>query len=115
MCSARNAAERRGARRTRWIRSSIPPGIFTATRIRTTTKRHSIRRWCGYWFPIDQYIGGIEHAILHLLYSRFFCKVMRDLGLVNHNEPVKRLFTQGMVLKGGTAMSKSQGQRGRRR
>ena len=58
---------------------------------------------------MDQYIGGIEHAILHLLYARFFCKVMRDLGLVNHDEPVKRLFTQGMVLKGGVAMSKSKG------
>ncbi|MGC1769915.1 MAG: leucine--tRNA ligase, partial [Candidatus Acidiferrales bacterium] len=46
-----------------------------------------------YWFPIDQYVGGIEHAILHLLYSRFFCKVMRDLGLVNHSEPIARLFT----------------------
>jgi leucyl-tRNA synthetase len=62
-----------------------------------------------YWFQIDQYIGGITHAILHLIYSRFFCKVMRDLGLVEHNEPVKRLFTQGMVLKGGYAMSKSKG------
>jgi leucyl-tRNA synthetase len=62
-----------------------------------------------YWFTIDQYIGGIEHAILHLLYSRFFCKVMRDLGLVNHNEPISRLFPQGMVLKGGVAMSKSSG------
>jgi leucyl-tRNA synthetase len=63
----------------------------------------------GYWFPIDQYIGGITHAILHLLYSRFWCKVMRDLGLVTHDEPISRLFTQGMVLKGGTAMSKSKG------
>ena len=63
----------------------------------------------GYWFPIDQYIGGITHAILHLLYSRFWCKVMRDLGLVTHSEPIARLFTQGMVLKGGTAMSKSKG------
>jgi leucyl-tRNA synthetase len=62
-----------------------------------------------YWLPVDQYIGGIVHAILHLLYTRFFCKVMRDLGLVNHGEPVKRLFTQGLVLKGGTAMSKSKG------
>jgi len=62
-----------------------------------------------YWFPIDQYVGGITHAILHLLYSRFFCKVMRDLGLVNHNEPITRLFTQGMVQKGGVAMSKSRG------
>ena len=63
----------------------------------------------GYWFPIDQYIGGITHAILHLLYSRFWCKVMRDLGLVKHDEPITRLFTQGMVLKGGVAMSKSRG------
>jgi leucyl-tRNA synthetase len=62
-----------------------------------------------YWFPIDQYIGGITHAILHLLYSRFWCKVMRDLGLVTHSEPIARLFTQGMVLKGGSAMSKSKG------
>jgi leucyl-tRNA synthetase len=63
----------------------------------------------AYWFPIDQYIGGITHAILHLLYSRFWCKVMRDLGLVQHDEPIKRLFTQGMVQKGGVAMSKSRG------
>jgi leucyl-tRNA synthetase len=63
----------------------------------------------AYWFPIDQYIGGIEHAILHLIYSRFFCKVMRDLGLIRHDEPVRRLFTQGMVLKDGAAMSKSRG------
>ncbi len=63
----------------------------------------------GYWFPIDQYIGGITHAILHLLYSRFWCKVMRDLGLITHSEPAARLFTQGMVTKGGSAMSKSKG------
>jgi leucyl-tRNA synthetase len=62
-----------------------------------------------YWFPIDQYVGGITHAILHLLYSRFFCKVMRDMGMVNHDEPITRLFTQGMVQKGGVAMSKSRG------
>jgi leucyl-tRNA synthetase len=62
-----------------------------------------------YWFPIDQYIGGIEHAILHLIYSRFFCKVMRDLKLVEIREPVRRLFSQGMVLKDGAKMSKSKG------
>jgi leucyl-tRNA synthetase len=62
-----------------------------------------------YWFPIDQYIGGIEHAILHLIYSRFFCKVMRDLQLVEIREPVRRLFSQGMVLKDGAKMSKSKG------
>jgi len=63
----------------------------------------------AYWMPIDQYIGGITHAILHLLYSRFWCKVMRDLGLIQHKEPAARLFTQGMVQKGGVAMSKSRG------
>ena len=62
-----------------------------------------------YWMPVDRYIGGIEHAILHLLYSRFFCKVMRDLALVTHDEPIKQLFAQGMVTKGGVAMSKSKG------
>jgi leucyl-tRNA synthetase len=62
-----------------------------------------------YWFPVDQYIGGIEHAILHLIYMRFFTKVMRDIGLVDFSEPVARLFTQGMVLKEGSAMSKSKG------
>jgi len=86
--------------------SSIPPGIFIATATRTTTKLRLIRK-VAYWFPIDQYIGGITHAILHLLYSRFWCKVMRDIGLVKHNEPIARLFTQGMVQKGGVAMSKS--------
>jgi len=62
-----------------------------------------------YWFPIDQYIGGVEHAILHLIYSRFWTKVMRDLGLIKNDEPVERLFTQGMVIKNGAKMSKSKG------
>ncbi len=62
-----------------------------------------------YWFPIDQYIGGVEHAILHLIYSRFWTKVMRDLGMVTHDEPARRLFTQGMVIKDGAKMSKSKG------
>jgi leucyl-tRNA synthetase len=61
------------------------------------------------WFPIDQYIGGVTHAILHLIYSRFFTKVMRDIGLISNGEPAKNLFTQGMVLKDGAAMSKSKG------
>jgi leucyl-tRNA synthetase len=63
----------------------------------------------NYWLPVDQYIGGIEHAILHLLYSRFFHKLMRDAGMVDSDEPFKHLLTQGMVLKDGSKMSKSKG------
>jgi leucyl-tRNA synthetase len=63
----------------------------------------------AYWFEIDQYIGGVEHAILHLIYSRFFTKVMRDIGLVSNSEPARRLFTQGMVIAEGAKMSKSKG------
>jgi len=63
----------------------------------------------SYWMPVDQYIGGVEHAILHLLYSRFFTKALYDIGYVNFKEPFKRLFTQGMVCKDGAAMSKSKG------
>ena len=62
-----------------------------------------------YWFPIDQYIGGVEHAILHLIYSRFWTKFMRDMGMVTNDEPAERLFTQGMVIKDGAKMSKSLG------
>jgi leucyl-tRNA synthetase len=62
-----------------------------------------------YWLPVDQYIGGIEHAILHLLYARFFHKLMRNAGLVTSDEPFAQLLTQGMVLKDGTKMSKSKG------
>jgi leucyl-tRNA synthetase len=63
----------------------------------------------AYWFPIDQYIGGVEHAILHLIYSRFWTKMMRDLGLIANSEPVTHMFTQGMVIKDGAKMSKSKG------
>ncbi len=63
----------------------------------------------NYWFEIDQYIGGVEHAILHLIYSRFWTKFMRDIGMVKVDEPIKRLFTQGMVIKDGAKMSKSLG------
>ena len=71
---------------------------------------HAIRQTAvQYWFPVDIYIGGVEHAILHLIYMRFFTKVMRDLGLVALDEPVSTLFTQGMVLKDGAKMSKSRG------
>jgi leucyl-tRNA synthetase len=63
----------------------------------------------AYWFEIDQYIGGVEHAILHLIYSRFFTKMMRDIGLIRNSEPTLRLFTQGMVIAEGAKMSKSKG------
>jgi leucyl-tRNA synthetase len=70
------------------------------------------REKAGYWFGdhgIDQYIGGVEHAILHLIYSRFWTKFMRDMGLIRNDEPVEHLFTQGMIIKGGAKMSKSLG------
>ena len=67
------------------------------------------REAADYWFPIDQYIGGVEHAILHLIYSRFWTRVMRDLNLVGNSEPATRLFTQGMVIRNGAKMSKSKG------
>ncbi len=67
------------------------------------------RERVGYWMPVDQYIGGIEHAVLHLLYSRFFTRVLRDLGWVTVSEPFTNLLTQGMVIKDGSKMSKSKG------
>jgi leucyl-tRNA synthetase len=67
------------------------------------------RQKIDYWFPIDQYIGGVEHAILHLIYSRFWTRVMRDLGMIGNDEPATRLFTQGMVIRNGAKMSKSKG------
>jgi leucyl-tRNA synthetase len=66
-------------------------------------------RQAKYWMRVDQYIGGIEHAILHLLYSRFFTKFFQDLKMVDFGEPFERLLTQGMVLKDGEVMSKSKG------
>ena len=80
--------------------------------------RYCSPRWEGgmfergaaeYWMPVDQYIGGIEHAVLHLLYARFYTKVLRDLGLVKIDEPFKALLSQGMVVKEGAKMSKSKG------
>jgi leucyl-tRNA synthetase len=80
----------------RYLSPRKPDGPFDSNAVR-------------YWFPIDLYVGGIEHAILHLVYSRFWTKMMRDLGLVTFDEPVTRLFPQGMVHKDGEVMSKSKG------
>jgi leucyl-tRNA synthetase len=73
------------------------------------TKAPFDKKAAGYWMGVDQYIGGIEHAVLHLLYARFFTKVIRDLGLFDGDEPFKNLLTQGMVIKDGAKMSKSKG------
>ena len=76
---------------------------------RRTTASRSPRELADYWLPVNQYIGGVEHAILHLLYARFFVKVLNDLGLVGFREPFARLFTQGMLYRDGAKMSKSKG------
>ena len=76
------------------------------------TAKLSARNSPGYWMPVDQYIGGVEHAIIHLMYARFFTKVLYDLGLVDFEEPFNNLFTQGMIYYQGAKMSKSKGKRG---
>ena len=105
----RRAAARRGARRTRWTRSSIRPGTSTASATRTNDTLPFDPAKVAYWGPVDFYSGGVEHAILHLIYSRFFSRVFRDIGLVTIDEPFTRLLTQGMVLRHGAVMSKSKG------
>ena len=74
-----------------------------------TSDKPFVKREVNYWMPVDQYIGGIEHAILHLLYSRFFVKVLKDLGYIDFEEPFENLLCQGMVVKDGSKMSKSKG------
>ena len=95
----------------------IPPGRITSYNVCYTKLLRDPRNDAapfdpaktGYWMNVDQYIGGIEHAILHLLYSRFFVKALRDLGFTKAHEPFNALLTQGMVLKDGSKMSKSKG------
>ena len=109
--SARSAAATRGARRTRWTRSSIRRGTSCASPC-ADDDRAMVDERADYWMPVDQYIGGIEHAILHLLYSRFWMRVMRDMGLIKVKEPFARLLTQGMVLN--DIYSRTQRRRARR-
>ena len=97
------------ARRTRWTRSSTRRGTSSATPTRPTPRRRSTATIADYWLPVNQYIGGIEHAVLHLLYARFFAKVMNEMGMCSFREPFARLFNQGMIGAGGAKMSKSKG------
>ena len=106
---ALGAEARRAARRTRWTRSSTLPGTSSATADPANDEAPFDRAIADYWLPVNQYIGGIEHAILHLLYARFFVKVLNDLGLLGFREPFLRLFTQGMLHYLGAKMSKSKG------
>ena len=107
--SAPSAAAARAGRRTRWTRSWTPRGTSCAT----ATRGNDHAAWdpaaLREWMPVDQYIGGVEHAILHLMYARFFTKALADLGHLDFQEPFQALFTQGMVTKDGAKMSKSKG------
>jgi leucyl-tRNA synthetase len=95
---------------TRWTPSRAPAGTTCATPTPTTTRRPSRSEAVDRWMPVDNYIGGIEHAILHLLYSRFWTKVLRDMGMIDEDEPFTNLLCQGMVKdEHGDTMSKSKG------
>ena len=106
---ARAAAPGRGARRTRWTRSSTPPGTSSATCDAGNDEAPWDPAVADRWMPVDQYIGGVEHAILHLMYARFFVKALADMDLLDVQEPFPRLFTQGMITRDGAKMSKSKG------
>ena len=100
---------RDGGKPIPWIPLWSLPGILIAMPVRIIDQGLWIQDRVDYWMPVDQYIGGIEHAVLHLLYSRFFTKVLRDLGWLKVDEPFINLLTQGMVIKDGSKMSKSKG------
>ncbi len=98
MSPVRSAAGRRGARPTRWTRSSNSSWYFARFTDPTDDRAPTDPAIADHWLPVDQYIGGIEHAILHLLYSRFFTRAMRKCGHLDLDEPFAGLFTQGMVV-----------------
>ena len=99
----------RAATPTRWTRSSTRPGTSCATSTRAATHGPFDPAEADTWLPVDQYVGGVTHAILHLLYARFFTKVLHDMGMLDFVEPFTRLLNQGMVQMDGSAMSKSRG------
>ena len=103
------AAARRSATATRWTRSSTRRGTSCATARPTTTPRPSTSTWSAQWMPCDIYIGGVEHAVLHLLYARFFTKVLHDMGMLDFVEPFSAQLNQGIVINQGKKMSKSLG------
>ena len=100
---------RRRATPTRWTRSSTRAGTSSGTARRATTDGPFRREDVDRWMPANQYTGGVEHAILHLLYCRFFTKVLYDMDLVGFTEPFPRLMNQGQVIYDGASMSKSKG------
>ena len=114
---ARSAAVRPSARPTRWTRSSTRRGTSCASPTRGTTDAPFRADEVARWMPVDQYIGGVEHAILHLMYARFFTKALADLGIAPHElrEPFPRLFTQGMIRLDGVEDVEVEGQPGRAR
>ena len=103
------AASRLAGKPIPWIPLSALPGILTASAIPTISDLPFSKEAVDYWMPVDQYIGGVEHAILHLMYARFFTKFLYDINMLSCDEPFTNLLTQGMVLKDGSKMSKSKG------